>query len=392
MIVTIDGPSGTGKSTVAKSIAESLKITYLDTGAMYRSFAWYLISKSLPLNESSLTEEIYLGFHLEIKDIEGSKVYFVNDKDVTLLIRSREVTKASSEVAKFPSLRNFIVALQRKWATSLDIILEGRDTGSVVFPNADVKIYLTAKEIVRAKRRFDELKRKGDIVNLQAILEEQKARDSADSTREHSPLVCPIDAHVIDTSNMNSDQVVQKAISIIAAKGKKGFSFQKIFFHSILFIMRSLFRFFYNIEVIGKENLQEGPAILACNHVSFLDPPLVGCFSGCNTHFLARSSLFRHFIFGKLISFLNAHPISGNAQDMELFDKVDAIFDLGEKVVMFPEGKRSRDGHILPFKRGIGFIIEKSCPVVYPVYIDGAYEIWSRNHRWPKLFKKIDSL
>jgi 1-acyl-sn-glycerol-3-phosphate acyltransferase len=188
---------------------------------------------------------------------------------------------------------------------------------------------------------------------------------------------------------MTCDEVVEKIIFIVSARNKKRFSLKKLFFRSILFGMRSIFRFFYKIEIIGQENIQKGPAILACNHVSFLDPPLVGSFSGCDTHFLARASLFRHFIFGKLIALLNAHPINGNAQDIELFDKVDAIFDLGEKVVMFPEGKRSRDGQMLPFKRGIGFIVEKSCPAIYPVYIDGAYQIWNRNQKLPKLFKKI---
>lgn len=367
-------------------VAETLGFTYLDTGAMYRAFAFYLLSLSLPIEEISLTEEVYLGFHFEIQEGNGGKIYVVNGQDITNRLRTKEVTKASSEIAGCASLRFFMTKLQREYAKGKKIVVEGRDMGSTVFAQSECKIYLTASEKVRAKRRYEQLLSKEGEADFEAVLREQRERDLRDSTREASPLVCPIDAYVIDTDEMGANQVVAKIVKIASSQRHQKPHWM---YRSFLMFIRFLFRLLYKVEIYGTENLQKGPAIFAANHTSFFDPPLVGAFSYHNVHFLARATLFDHFLFGNLIGRLQAHPIHGGASDIELFEKVDHIFSLGGQFVMFPEGKRSRDGNMLPFKRGIGYLVYKSCPIIYPVYVQGAYEVWSRNRKLPKLFKKI---
>lgn len=205
MIIAIDGPSGSGKSSIAKIISKKLNIQHLDTGAMYRLLALKLLNENLEYDKSILSE-------LNIK-IQDNK-FFLDDIDVTTKIRDNEVSKKASSVSKIKEVREYMVDLQRKISGEQDIVLDGRDIGTVVFPNADIKIFLTATIEERAKRRAIE----DNSVSYEKILYDMKKRDEQDSTRENSPLKIADDAIVIDTTNMDIDDVTNKIIELVENK------------------------------------------------------------------------------------------------------------------------------------------------------------------------------
>lgn len=205
MIIAIDGPSGSGKSSIAKIISKKLNIQHLDTGAMYRLLALKLLNENLEYDKSILSE-------LNIK-IQDNK-FFLDDIDVTTKIRDNEVSKKASSVSKIKEVREYMVDLQRKISGEQDIVLDGRDIGTVVFPNADIKIFLTATIEERAKRRAIE----DNSVSYEKILYDMKKRDEQDSTRENSPLKIADDAIVIDTTNMDIDAVTNKIIELVEKK------------------------------------------------------------------------------------------------------------------------------------------------------------------------------
>ncbi len=205
MIIAIDGPSGSGKSSIAKIISKKLNIQHLDTGAMYRLLALKLLNENLEYDKSILSE-------LNIK-IQDNK-FFLDDIDVTTKIRDNEVSKKASSVSKIKEVREYMVDLQRKISGEQDIVLDGRDIGTVVFPNADIKIFLTATIEERAKRRAIE----DNSVSYEKILYDMKKRDEQDSTRENSPLKIADDAIVIDTTNMDIDAVTNKIIELVENK------------------------------------------------------------------------------------------------------------------------------------------------------------------------------
>ncbi|MBT3393991.1 MAG: (d)CMP kinase [Waddliaceae bacterium] len=218
MIITIDGPAGTGKSTVAKSVAEKLGYTFFDTGAMYRAVTYGLIKNSIPFNDVIAIENYLKEFQYHIETRDGEKHYYIGDEEVTKQIRSPNVTTHVSEVSAAKSVRDAMMTLQRRLGHDVDAVFEGRDMGSVVFDDADVKIYLDATPEIRAQRRYDELV-KNDYKSAQyfdkkKVLEDIIRRDTYDSSREHSPLKQPDDAHYIDTTELSIEEIVAEIIAL----------------------------------------------------------------------------------------------------------------------------------------------------------------------------------
>lgn len=213
MIITIDGPSGTGKTSVAKRVAECLHYPYFDTGAMYRSFAWLIWKNQAEAGGESLLKWLSV-FSFSIRGQGSAKRYFVGDIDVTEEIRLPEVTEISSKVAAYPSVREALWRIQREYGEQGNAVFEGRDMGSVVFPNAGVKIFLTARPEVRALRRWKELQGKhGKEFSLEEVEQMILKRDGQDAGRSLAPLTCPEDALVIDTSDLTLDEVVDRILA-----------------------------------------------------------------------------------------------------------------------------------------------------------------------------------
>lgn len=213
-IVTIDGPAGSGKSTIAKMIAKKYNFTYLDTGAMYRMIALYVITHNIDLENKKEIEEMLKNVKL---DIQGN-TFYLNGEDVSEAIRTPEVSKIVSPVAAIKEVRVKLVDMQREISFGKRIILDGRDMGTTVFPKADVKIFLIASPEIRAKRRLKEYDEKGIAATYEEVLESIKERDYIDSTRKESPLVKAQDAHEIDSSKLNIDDVLKEISAYIDKK------------------------------------------------------------------------------------------------------------------------------------------------------------------------------
>ena len=210
--IAIDGPSAAGKSTIAKMVAKKENFIYIDTGAMYRSVAFYCIKNHIDLNDEQAVEQAISN--IQIRLTADNKVY-LNDEDVSLQIRTDEVSLGASCVSKYQAVRTFLVDEQRKMAETGNVILDGRDIGTTVLPDAFCKIYLTASVDARAKRRYDELAQKGEKCDYDIIKKDIEQRDYQDMHREISPLKQADDAVLVDTSDMNIEQVVECIENII---------------------------------------------------------------------------------------------------------------------------------------------------------------------------------
>ena len=219
LIIAVDGPAGSGKSTTAKQLAQRLNYLYLDTGAMYRAFTLKVLRKKIDSNDSDTLAKLAAQTEIKlIPNASGIRVY-LDGEDVTDLIRTPEIDRAISKVSRVKAVRDRMVTLQRKIGESGGIVAEGRDIGTVVFPNADVKIFLVASPEERARRRKEELQAKGMNILLEEVLQDIKRRDEIDSTREISPLKKAGDAIEVDTTDLSIDEQVDRIYRIIQNLG-----------------------------------------------------------------------------------------------------------------------------------------------------------------------------
>jgi CMP/dCMP kinase len=220
-IVAIDGPVGAGKSTVAWAVARRLGFRYVDTGAMYRSVAWAALQRGMDLRDeaavTALARSLRIEFHA---NPEGQRVW-VDGRDVTDTLRSPEVSDAASIVSMYPGVREAMVAIQRALGAQGGVVMEGRDIGTVVFPDADVKIFLDASLEERARRRYRELRARGLNADLDAVRQAEEERDRRDRTRTHSPLQRAPGAVVIDSTQLPADEVIERIVQLaLRAKGE----------------------------------------------------------------------------------------------------------------------------------------------------------------------------
>ncbi len=211
--VAIDGPAGAGKSTIAKLVAKELGFIYVDTGAMYRAMALYLLEKGIDRNDTQAIEKACEDADISIDYENGVQVVLLMGKNVNDRIRTEEVGNMASASSVNPKVRQKLVALQQKLAEEKDVVMDGRDIGTVVLPLSRCKIYLTASSSVRAKRRYDELTEKGEVCDLEKIEKDIIERDHRDMTREHSPLRQAEDATLIDSSDMTVEEVKEAILS-----------------------------------------------------------------------------------------------------------------------------------------------------------------------------------
>lgn len=216
--VAIDGPVGAGKSSIARAAAQRLGFIYCDTGALYRSVGLYCHRNGVDLKSADAIAAQLDKIKLEIRLVDGTQRVLLNGEDISEEIRLPEISMAASAVASVPAVRAALLDLQRNTAAKSSVIMDGRDIGTVVLPNADVKIFLTAAPEIRAKRRFDELVAKGEDVKFEDVLRELNERDYADSHRETAPLKQAEDAVLADTSDLDFEQSVELICGIIRGK------------------------------------------------------------------------------------------------------------------------------------------------------------------------------
>lgn len=216
--IAIDGPAGAGKSTIAKMLAKELGYVYVDTGAMYRAMAYYFLQQGIDKEDEAAINAAVDGADVTIRYEDGSQKVLLNGADVTGNLRTEQVGNMASSTSVYPAVRVKLVALQPKLAKTADVIMDGRDIGTCVLPDAQVKIYLTASVETRAKRRYDELVEKGEPADRTKIEEDIKERDYRDMHREMSPLRQADDAVLVDSSDMSIEQVVSAILGIVKEK------------------------------------------------------------------------------------------------------------------------------------------------------------------------------
>mgnify|MGYP001779125301 FL=1 len=216
--IAIDGPAGAGKSTIAKKVARELSCVYVDTGAMYRAMALYLLRRNVDRENPEEIGEVCQGAEISIEYKNGEQIVLLNGENVNPFLRREEVGNMASVSSANPKVREKLLDLQRKLAASMSVVMDGRDIGTTILPNAEVKIYLTASSLTRAERRYLELQEKGLSCDLEEIRKDIEERDSRDMNREISPLRQAEDAVLVDSSEMTIEEVVKCILQIFHEK------------------------------------------------------------------------------------------------------------------------------------------------------------------------------
>ncbi|MBR1739010.1 MAG: (d)CMP kinase [Ruminococcus sp.] len=401
--IALDGPSGAGKSTIAKAVAAKMKYVYVDTGAMYRSVACYVIEQGIDVEDKEKIIESLPDISIELKYIDGAQHVLLNGEDVSDRIRTPEVSMSASKVSAVPEVRSFLFDLQQNMAKENDIIMDGRDIGTVVLPNADVKIFLTASAEERANRRFKELQEKGDPSTYEEVLRDIEQRDYNDTHRETAPLKKAEDAVEVDTTKLDLQQSIDEICRVINEKlGSKNETKEeeaqkktecrsreimpvrpiskkhkltvfKMFFYTILrYIVLGLYHIYYNIRFEGTENIpKDGGNIFASNHRSYQDPVFIALHTRVPLSYMAKEELFKqNKAFTLLIKTFGAFPVSRGKGDTAVIDTSIEKLEKGRNLAIFPEGTRSMDGKVGKGKTGVALIAAVAQTKVIPVGIN----------------------
>ena len=400
--VALDGPSGAGKSTIAKAVAGKLGFVYVDTGALYRAIAYKVISDGVDPHDENAVVSGLDGIDVRLEYQGGSQHVMVGAEDVSDKIRTPEISMGASAVSAIPKVRDFLFDLQKDIARKNDIIMDGRDIGTVVLPKAQVKIFLTATAEERANRRFKELQEKGDPSTYEQVLEDIKQRDYNDTHRDVAPLKKADDAVEVDSTKMTLDEVIDEIVKIIrekttggegSGKGegkvstratrelmpvrpitkKKKLTFIKIFFYNILrYITLFVYHCYYNIKWEGKENVpKDGGNIFASNHRSYQDPVFTALGARVPLSYMAKEELFhKNAFFTGLIKLFGAFPVERGKGDMQVIDTSIEKLEKGRNLEIFPEGTRSKDGKVGKGKTGVALIAAVAQTKVIPVGIN----------------------
>lgn len=217
--IAIDGPAGAGKSTIAKLLSKKKGFIYVDTGAMYRAIALFILESRVPIDDEEAVKKALPDADVRLKYIDEKQCVLLNGNDVTDRLRTEEVGNTASKVSAYPSVRSCLMELQRRTAFENDVVMDGRDIGTVILPDAPLKVFLTASVEVRAKRRFLELKEKGQDCDIKKIEADIRERDERDMNRETAPLKQASDAVLLDSSDMTIDEVVSRLLELCGERG-----------------------------------------------------------------------------------------------------------------------------------------------------------------------------
>ena len=395
--VALDGPSGAGKSTIAKAVAKELEYVYVDTGALYRTVAYYVISKSVKPDDENAVADCLGDIDVKLAYVDGAQHVMLNGEDVSDKIRTPEISMGASAVSAIPRVREFLFDLQKDIAKHNNIIMDGRDIGTVVLPDAQVKIFLTATAEERANRRFKELQEKGDPSTYEKVLEDIKQRDYNDTHRETAPLKKADDAVEVDSTHMTLEEVIKEIVRIIKEKTaggtqgggsgkasrelmpvrpiskKKKLTFIKLFIYNLLrYITIFVYHCYYNIKWEGKENVpKDGGNIFASNHRSYQDPVFTALGARVPISYMAKEELFhKNIFFTGLIKLFGAFPVVRGKGDMQVIDTSIEKLEKGRNLEIFPEGTRSKDGKVGKGKTGVALIAAVAQTKVIPVGIN----------------------
>lgn len=422
--IAIDGPAGAGKSTVAKAVAKDLGIIYLDTGAMYRATAYCALKQNISVTDEESVKAMLETMSMDIVYEDGAQQIYVNGINATPYLREHYMSKAASDISALPPVRYKMVELQREFAKSHDVVLDGRDIGTFVLPDANCKFYMTATAEERATRRYKELVEKGQSVDYGTLLNDIIQRDYNDSHREVAPLKQADDAEFVDTTDMGIDDVVSYIKEIVHIKTKApDMSVQTTdenseadnettdsedesnkkkltkrtskrmkkyykrqtnfgFYRFIRVLLHPIQCILWPTKVVNKANgMIEGSAIYTCNHYTKIDS-FIPCFAlfKKEAHILAKQELFKVPISGWFLHKMGAIPVRRGEADIDAVKNVLGVLRGGKKLLIFPEGTRNKEGtqDMAEFKTGTArFAIRTKSPIVPMLYYSA-----------PKLFRR----
>ena len=367
--IAIDGPGGAGKSSVAKAVSKALGIIYVDTGALYRNIGLFMLDKGIDPKDSDRVVEALSEISLELKFEDGKQFILLNGIDRGEAIRTPEASMAASAVSAIPEVRDYLLDMQRNTAKKNSVIMDGRDIGTVILPNAEVKIFLTASPKARAERRYKELISKGKDVTLKQVYDEMVERDKNDSTRNVAPCVQAKDAILLDNSNLTEAETVEKILSIVKKRTKDTtplYSFLKA-------LVGPIYRFIFNVRVIGKENVPKSGGVLLCpNHIAAVDVISIGAVCPRQITCIAKKELFDVPVLGGLVRALGAVKIDRGGADVGAIKVAVSALENGRVVTIFPQGHRCPGFNpaTTPIRHGAALIAYHAKCDVIPVTIN----------------------
>lgn len=390
-IVGIDGPSGTGKGTVTKRLAKKYNLLNIDTGATYRCVTLEMLRKNIQLDDEEKIAKMLQDINIEMKNIDGNLHVFLDGEDVSEEIRGKEVSQNVSQVSSIKQIRLEMAKLQRKMAQGQDTIMEGRDICTVVFPTADIKIYLDANDEERAKRRYKQNQEKGIDMSFEEVLENIRKRDKIDREKEYGALKVAPGAHVIDSTNMSIKQVEKEISKLIDKKLKDKKKEAKIyrirpetpwkkFARAVVKgILYGFYKIVFRIEKINEENLPlDEPTIVCANHLNIWDAVGLVVSSKRRIIFIAKEDLFNNAFLSWIGHLFDVIPIKRGMRDMEAMKRCIKCLKNGQTIGLFPEGTRRGLEKGAKVQNGAAYMALKTGVKVVPVGISGSFKPFSK--------------
>ncbi|MBP3647359.1 MAG: (d)CMP kinase [Clostridia bacterium] len=383
--IAVDGPVGAGKSSVADEVAKRLGILHLDTGAMYRAFAWYALKQGISMEDEAALVALTEKMLPEVRYENGSQRTLIDGQDVTGLIRTPEISMATSTSSKFAGVRRAMVRRQQELAKKQSMLLDGRDIGTVVLKDATIKIYLTASAEVRAKRRFDELQKKGDPSTYEEVLADVIRRDEQDMNREVDPLRPAEDAQMLDSSEMTQEQVVEDILRRVRLKlGQKPKCEVELsgMYRFVRGVFCVLFKTVLPVTFHHLERVQlDAPYILVGNHSHMFDPMLIGYpVYRYAIRFMSKKELMENAFLRWVLKGVEAIPVDRHNMDMGAIRASLKTLKEGKVLGIFPEGTRHKEGVMQDMESGAAMIALRSGCRMLPAYISRKPRLFTRTH------------
>lgn len=404
-IITIDGPAASGKSTLAKLLAEKLSFLYFDTGVMYRALTWLALQRHIPIQDEAAITKLAETITIEVtppsKPDGRAFDVWVSGEDITWEIRKADVEDNVSAVSAYPGVRKALSAQQRRIGLRGQVVMVGRDIGTVVLPEAPLKIYLDASAEERARRRYRELLQRGESASYEQILNSMLERDRIDSTRHVAPLRPAEDAVTIHSDGKDIQDVLQIALKLAQdcpsdpvspspdatllpsssnEPPTKQPSYRIPFFNRLMrLILRPIFRgIFYllsPIRIYGKENIPpKGPYLVAINHVSLYEAPFIVAFWPVELEAMGAVEIWHRKGQDVLVRLYGGIQVHRGQYDRRLMDKVFAALQSGRPLLIAPEGTRSHKPGMQRAFPGVAYLMDKARVPVIPVGIVGTTE------------------
>lgn len=390
-IVGIDGPAGTGKGTITALIAKKYNLLNIDTGATYRCVALRMLKDKIGLEDEDKIADMLQNIKIELKNEKDGQKVFLDGEDVTEEIRSKEVSGFVSQASSVKQIRLAMAGLQRSMAVGKDVIMEGRDICSYVFPTADVKIYLDASVEERAKRRFKQNQEKGIEMSYEEVLKSIEMRDKNDREKELGALKIADGATVIDTTNLTIDQVEKEVSKLIDKrlsekkkeakiyKIRKETTWKKIVRATLKFLIHLFYRILFRIEKIGEEKLPKDEAVIICaNHLNYWDAVGLVTASKRRIKFVAKEDLFNNGFLNWIAHVFDVIPIKRGLRDIEAMKRCLKCLHNNEVIGLFPEGTRKGLERGAKVQNGAAYMAMKAKVKVVPVGIQGSFKPFTK--------------